>query len=172
MEKENEELKQQNDQLMRQLSHVSSPSSATSASADEGRELVPLESTASDEAKPASARIQFFISSCRTRRSRSLCSHPYTHLSRALLEMQNCILDVMPRGFDRPVRELLAGPGHAVVSAHGLRDIAASRRFACYQIKHIVVVMSVHECLYVYVCMNKCVSEFVRMCVYQSFSVL
>ncbi len=38
--------------------------------------------------------------------------------------MQSCILDVVPRGFDRPVRELLAGAGHAVVSAHGLRDIA------------------------------------------------
>ncbi len=41
--------------------------------------------------------------------------------------MQSCILDVVRRGFDRPVRELLAGAGHAVVSAHGLRDIAASR---------------------------------------------
>ena len=65
--------------------------------------------------------------------------------------MQNCILDVVPREFDRPVRELLAGAGHAVVSAHGLRDLAASRRFACYQVKHIVGNMCVYERMRVYV---------------------
>ena len=41
--------------------------------------------------------------------------------------MQNCILDVVPRGFDRPVRELLAGAGHAVVSAHGLYEQVCER---------------------------------------------